>query len=123
MYNDYFDHEERISNRPDRPVEEQGARRQDRGALPSQRQEQVLGEVHYKLYYKNGQFTGSLGTLTDVTERKKAEMELFKSNQRLAMQSQKLAMAGQLASGDRSRSQEPADICKRIFAADESGIS
>lgn len=26
-------------------------------------------------------------------------MELFKSNQRLAMQSQKLAMAGQLAAG------------------------
>ncbi len=43
------------------------------------------GEVHYKLYYdRDDQFTGSLGTMSDITERKEAEDELIEINERLA---------------------------------------
>ncbi|MEK5502307.1 ATP-binding protein [Bacillus sp. FSL M8-0168] len=99
MYNDYFDHEERISNHLMSQLKNR--EREGRIEVLYHRKDgsKFWGEVHYKLYYTNGQFTGSLGTLTDVTERKNTEMELLKSNQRLAMQSQKLAMAGQLAAG------------------------
>ncbi|MCC2134240.1 PAS domain S-box protein [Bacillus licheniformis] len=99
MYNDYFDHEERISNHLIAQLKNKEPEGRIEVLYHRKDGSKFWGEVHYKLYYKNGQFTGSLGTLTDVTERKKAEMELFKSNQRLAMQSQKLAMAGQLAAG------------------------
>lgn len=58
------------------------------------------GEVHYKLYYDHRrQFVGSLGTMSDISERKKAVDELLETNERLAMQSQKLAIAGELAAG------------------------
>ncbi|MFN2746050.1 MULTISPECIES: ATP-binding protein [Bacillus] len=99
MYNDYFDHEERISNHLNQQLKNKEHEGRIEVLYHRKDGSKFWGEVHYKLYYTNGQFTGSLGTLTDVTERKKAEMELFKSNQRLAMQSQKLAMAGQLAAG------------------------
>ncbi|MGN9865733.1 ATP-binding protein [Bacillus swezeyi] len=99
MYNDYFDHEERISNHLIAQLKNKECEGRIEVLYHRKDGSKFWGEVHYKLYYTGGQFTGSLGTLTDVTERKNAEMELFKSNQRLAMQSQKLAMAGQLAAG------------------------
>ncbi|ASB89793.1 ATP-binding protein [Bacillus sonorensis] len=99
MYNDYFDHEERISNHLIAQLKNKEREGRIEVLYHRKNGSKFWGEVHYKLYYTNGQFTGSLGTLTDVTERKNAEMELLKSNQRLAMQSQKLAMAGQLAAG------------------------
>ncbi|MCY7855410.1 ATP-binding protein [Bacillus sonorensis] len=99
MYNDYFDHEERISNHLIAQLKNREREGRIEVLYHRKNGSKFWGEVHYKLYYTNGQFTGSLGTLTDVTERKNAEMELLKSNQRLAMQSQKLAMAGQLAAG------------------------
>ncbi|MDA1475709.1 ATP-binding protein [Bacillus changyiensis] len=99
MYNDYFDQEERVTNHLVSHLENKESEGRIEVMYHRKSGSKFWGEVHYKLYYKNGQFIGSLGTLTDVTERKKTEMELFKSNQRLAMQSQKLAMAGQLAAG------------------------
>lgn len=99
MYNDYFDHEERISNHLIAQLKNKEREGRIEVLYHRKNGSKFWGEVHYKLYYTNGQFTGSLGTLTDVTERKNAEMELLKSNQRLAMQSQKLAMVSQLAAG------------------------
>ncbi|MDA7026300.1 ATP-binding protein [Bacillus sp. CLL-7-23] len=99
MYNDYFDQEERVINHLVFHLENKEPEGRIEVMYHRKNGSKFWGEVHYKLYYKNGQFIGSLGTLTDVTERKKTEMELFKSNQRLTMQSQKLAMAGQLAAG------------------------
>ncbi|MRX71650.1 PAS domain S-box protein [Bacillus lacus] len=58
------------------------------------------GEVRCRLYYHNdGSIRGSVGTIINITERKTAEEELFEINRDLAMQSQKLAIAGQLAAG------------------------
>ncbi|MGM0844660.1 MAG: ATP-binding protein [Bacillota bacterium] len=57
-------------------------------------------ELHIKLNYnESGVFQGTIGTITDITHRIYAEEELMKINENLAVQSQKLSIAGQLAAG------------------------
>ncbi len=57
-------------------------------------------ELHIKLNYdENGTFKGTIGTISDITHRIYAEEELMKINENLAVQSQKLSIAGQLAAG------------------------
>ncbi|WLR43275.1 ATP-binding protein [Bacillus carboniphilus] len=58
------------------------------------------GMIHLTFYYNEyGVFEGTVGTITDITERVYAEEELIEMNEHLAIQSQKLAIAGQLAAG------------------------
>ncbi|MGD6803168.1 PAS domain S-box protein [Rossellomorea vietnamensis] len=57
-------------------------------------------ELHIKLNYDDkGVFKGTIGTISDITHRVYAEEELMKINENLAVQSQKLSIAGQLAAG------------------------
>jgi two-component system, sporulation sensor kinase C len=58
------------------------------------------GEVNIKLNYtEEGQLAGTVGTISDITERIHNEEELLEMNETLAIESQKLSVAGQLAAG------------------------
>ncbi|RBP06670.1 ATP-binding protein [Rossellomorea aquimaris] len=58
------------------------------------------GEVNVKLNYdENGELLGTVGTISDITERVHNEEELIEMNETLAIESQKLSVAGQLAAG------------------------
>ncbi|MCA1059010.1 PAS domain S-box protein [Rossellomorea aquimaris] len=58
------------------------------------------GEVNIKLNYsENGELLGTVGTISDITERVHNEEELMEMNETLAIESQKLSVAGQLAAG------------------------
>jgi two-component system, sporulation sensor kinase C len=58
------------------------------------------GEVNIKLNYnENGDLLGTVGTISDITERVHNEEELMEMNETLAIESQKLSVAGQLAAG------------------------
>ncbi|MGG3912986.1 ATP-binding protein [Rossellomorea vietnamensis] len=58
------------------------------------------GEVNIKLNYDgNGELLGTVGTISDITERVHNEEELMEMNETLAIESQKLSVAGQLAAG------------------------
>ncbi|MCA1053641.1 PAS domain S-box protein [Rossellomorea aquimaris] len=58
------------------------------------------GEVNIKLNYdENGKLAGTVGTISDITERVHNEEELLEMNETLAIESQKLSVAGQLAAG------------------------
>ncbi|WP_409253849.1 ATP-binding protein [Bacillus sp. SCS-153A] len=57
-------------------------------------------ELHLKFNFDdNGKFLGTIGTISDITHRVYAEEELIEMNENLAVQSQKLSIAGQLAAG------------------------
>jgi two-component system, sporulation sensor kinase C len=57
-------------------------------------------ELHIKFNYdEKGKFQGTIGTISDITHRIYAEEELMEMNENLAVQSQKLSVAGQLAAG------------------------
>jgi two-component system, sporulation sensor kinase C len=57
-------------------------------------------ELHLKFNYdESGRFLGTIGTISDITHRVYAEEELIEINEKLAVQSQKLSIAGQLAAG------------------------
>ncbi|RIW28763.1 PAS domain S-box protein [Bacillus salacetis] len=57
-------------------------------------------ELHMKFNYdETGKFKGTIGTISDITHRIYAEEELMEMNENLAVQSQKLSVAGQLAAG------------------------
>ncbi|WP_421384814.1 ATP-binding protein [Bacillus salacetis] len=57
-------------------------------------------ELHLKFNYdEKGNFQGTIGTISDITHRVYAEEELIEINENLAVQSQKLSIAGQLAAG------------------------
>ncbi|MGG4490730.1 ATP-binding protein [Metabacillus idriensis] len=56
--------------------------------------------VHFKMYYDNeGYLIGTVGTIQDITDRKLEEREWKEMNEHLALKSQKLSIAGQLAAG------------------------
>jgi two-component system, sporulation sensor kinase C len=58
------------------------------------------GDVNIKLNYnENGDLLGTVGTISDITERVHNEEELMEMNETLAIESQKLSVAGQLAAG------------------------
>ncbi|WP_082892755.1 ATP-binding protein [Rossellomorea aquimaris] len=58
------------------------------------------GEVNIKLNYNSaGMLIGTVGTISDITERVHNEEELMEMNETLAIESQKLSVAGQLAAG------------------------
>ncbi|MCA1062515.1 PAS domain S-box protein [Rossellomorea aquimaris] len=58
------------------------------------------GEVNVKLSYtEDGHLLGTVGTISDITERIHNEEELIEMNETLAIESQKLSVAGQLAAG------------------------
>ena len=58
------------------------------------------GEVNIKLTYNvDGELSGIVGTISDITERVHNEEELIEMNETLAIESQKLSVAGQLAAG------------------------
>ncbi len=58
------------------------------------------GEVNIKLNYNgDGKLIGTVGTISDITERVHNEEELIEMNETLAIESQKLSVAGQLAAG------------------------
>ncbi|WP_175989133.1 ATP-binding protein [Bacillus sp. Marseille-Q1617] len=58
------------------------------------------GEVNIKLNYnEKGELAGTVGTISDITERIHNEEELLEMNETLAIESQKLSVAGQLAAG------------------------
>ncbi|QWC24622.1 PAS domain S-box protein [Bacillus haikouensis] len=58
------------------------------------------GEVNIKLNYDDdGKLAGTVGTISDITERVHNEEELLEMNETLAIESQKLSVAGQLAAG------------------------
>lgn len=58
------------------------------------------GEANIHLLYDSqGEFVGTIGSFFDITERKYAEKELMDMNQQLAMKSEKLSVAAQLAAG------------------------
>ncbi|MCP3739259.1 ATP-binding protein [Rossellomorea sp. BNER] len=58
------------------------------------------GEVQMKFYYDQyGELEGTIGTISDITESIYAKEELIEMNENLAVQSQKLSIAGQLAAG------------------------
>jgi two-component system, sporulation sensor kinase C len=60
----------------------------------------LWGEIHLKFHYdNNGRFIGTVGTIMDITDRIHTEEELLEMNEELAIESQKLAVAGQLAAG------------------------
>ncbi len=56
-------------------------------------------EVNIKFFYNHQGFIGAVGTLSDITDRVHLEEELLEMNETLAMESQKFAVAGQLAAG------------------------
>jgi two-component system, sporulation sensor kinase C len=58
------------------------------------------GEVNIKINYTDkGELAGTVGTISDITERIHNEEELLEMNETLAIESQKLSVAGQLAAG------------------------
>ena len=57
------------------------------------------GEVNIKINYKKGKLISTVGTISDITERVHNEEELIEMNKTLAIESQKLSVAGQLAAG------------------------
>ncbi|WP_445429563.1 ATP-binding protein [Bacillus atrophaeus] len=100
MYNDYFIKEKHVVDYISNQIRIKASSGTFNAKYVTKAGVEFWGEVHYKLYYdKYHRFTGSLGTLSDITERKNAEEKLFETNERLAMQSQKLAIAGELAAG------------------------
>ncbi|MCG8395414.1 ATP-binding protein [Bacillus atrophaeus] len=100
MYNDYFIKEKHVVDYIGNQIRIKASSGTFNAKYVTKAGVEFWGEVHYKLYYdKYHRFTGSLGTLSDITERKNAEEKLFETNERLAMQSQKLAIAGELAAG------------------------
>ncbi len=61
---------------------------------------QRWGEMNIKLNYDQaGRLVGTVGTISDVTDRIHTEEELKELNETLAIESQKLSVAGQLAAG------------------------
>ncbi|PLR69551.1 ATP-binding protein [Bacillus sp. UMB0893] len=61
---------------------------------------EFFADVHFKMYYdQDGYLIGTVGTIHDITERKLAEQEWRELNEHLALKSQKLSIAGQLAAG------------------------
>lgn len=100
MYNDYFIKEKHIIDYIISQIMQQSPSGMFTAKYIKRDGTIFWGEVHYKLYYDRRQkFVGSLGTMSDISERKKAVDELLETNERLAMQSQKLAIAGELAAG------------------------
>ncbi|BCB03533.1 ATP-binding protein [Bacillus sp. KH172YL63] len=58
------------------------------------------GEVTIKMNYNSeGKLLGTVGTISDITARVHNEEELMEMNETLAIESQKLSVAGQLAAG------------------------
>ncbi|MFS0654279.1 ATP-binding protein [Bacillus sp. 179-C3.3 HS] len=100
MYNEYFDREERVIQHLLSVLKEHKDEGRVEVQLLHKEGKKVWGDVHYKLYFnEQHQFTGGIGTIADITEQKQAKLELERSNQQLQMQSQKLALAGQIAAG------------------------
>ncbi|MFY0759260.1 ATP-binding protein [Metabacillus dongyingensis] len=61
---------------------------------------EFYAHVQFKMYYDNeGYLIGTVGTIQDITDRKLEEREWREMNEHLALKSQKLSIAGQLAAG------------------------
>lgn len=100
MYNDYFIKEKHVADHINTQIQNKASSGMFTAKYVTKNGTIFWGEVHYKLYYdRDDQFTGSLGTMSDITERKEAEDELIEINERLARESQKLSITSELAAG------------------------
>ncbi|MCY7789102.1 two-component sensor histidine kinase KinC, partial [Bacillus inaquosorum] len=100
MYNDYFIKEKHVADHINAQIQNKASSGMFTAKYVTKNGTIFWGEVHYKLYYdRDDQFTGSLGTMSDITERKEAEDELIEINERLARESQKLSITSELAAG------------------------
>ncbi|WGD73823.2 two-component sensor histidine kinase KinC [Bacillus subtilis] len=100
MYNDYFINEKHVADHINTQIQNKASSGMFTAKYVTKNGTIFWGEVHYKLYYdRDDQFTGSLGTMSDITERKEAEDELIEINERLARESQKLSITSELAAG------------------------